>query len=136
MSETGHTLRKKKTSDNHIILLWEHIVYAMFLMPESDTASVYIKEGLKINITRSFDGENIHYDGLLMRNIPVMGKDDWRVAASLVTKADFSCTGELELFDNIINLLEQLEEMKVSFYILSPKKKKVLISMQFTQIGL
>lgn len=131
------TIRKlrPKTEENHIICLWEHIVYSMFLTSDSDVADIYINEGLKIEIKRSFDGEDIRYDGLLMRNMPVLEKDDWRVASSLVNKADFTCLGELNLFDSIIGILEQLDQMKISFYILSPKEKKVMVSMQFTALG-
>ena len=107
------TIRKLRpeTEENHIICLWEHIVYSMFLTSDSDVADIYINEGLKIEIKRSFDGEDIRYDGLLMRNMPVLEKDDWRVASSLVNKADFTCLGELNLFDNIIGILEQLDQM-------------------------
>lgn len=131
------TIRKLRpeTEENHIICLWEHIVYSMFLTSDSDVADIYINEGLKIEIKRSFDGEDIRYDGLLMRNMPVLEKDDWRVASSLVNKADFTCLGELNLFDSIIGILEQLDQMKISFYILSPKEKKVMVSMQFTALG-
>ncbi len=137
MTRTLRSIRpeKKEGETQNIICLWEHIVYAMFLYPEEDTADIFLGDNLKIKIMRSFDGENIHYSGLLMRNIGVLDKDDWRVATSLVKKADFSCTDELDVFDAIIGILEQLNHMEIRFYILSPENKKVLVSMKFTELG-
>ncbi len=116
-----------------ITCTWKQIVYAIFLKPENNKTDIYIGDNLKILINRSFYGEEILYDGTLMRNIGVMGEKDWRVATSLINDPCFSCLGEMDLFNKVIETLEQLKETTVSFYILSPKNKKVLVSMKFTQ---
>ncbi len=127
--------RPDMTGKHSINCLWEHIVYAMFLKAEHQKTTLFLGENLKIELNRSFDGDQIRYDGLLMRNIGTLGAEDWRVATSLLSSAEFSALGEEDLFDRLIRMLEELGEMRISFYILSPKKTKVLVSMQFTALG-
>lgn len=116
-----------------ITCTWKQIVFAMFLRPENNTTDIYVGNNLKILIKRSFYGEEILYDGTLMRNIGVINEEDWRVATSLTNDPCFSSLGEMDLFNKMIEMLEQLQETVISFYILSPKDKEVLVSMKFIQ---